>query len=187
MEATSHRTALGASRIVQPRGRATALRLRAAEPRDIERVGQFLRGLAPAARYGRCHAGVAGVSDRVVGRLLKAKAPGRRALLLERGRGDRQIIGLAQLAQESDTTAEIALVVAADWQRLGLGRVLLEELSRLASPDYQRLSAYVQPDNQPLLALLRGASDSLVAEHQGPVVRLTWPAREAAGRRDAAA
>lgn len=188
MEATPTSSVLSATRIVRPEGRDTALRLRVADARDVESVGQFLRGLPPDARYRRFHAGVAGVSDRVVGRLLHAKPPFRQALVLEHGRAGRHtVVGLAQLAKESETTAEVALVVDGAWQRMGLGVTMLDALTELAARHYRTLSAYVQPDDAAVLGLLRAAAGGMVAEYQGPVVRLTWPARPAAARRVAAA
>lgn len=181
MDAVATPMVLTRASIVRPRGLGEALRLRPAGEHDVEKVGAFLRGLSPEARYRRFHAGVAGVSDRVVGRLLTATPPARQALVLERGRSrGLQIVGLAQYARENDSTAEVALVVGDRWQRLGLGTRLLAALAEAAAPHYRTLSAYVQADNTPVLALLRSATDGMVAQYQGSCIRLTWAARATA-------
>jgi len=69
------------------------------------------------------------------------------------------IVGSARLMREPDAAiAEAAVVVRDDYQGQGIGSRLLEELITLARLlGVRRLFAYVQPDNQRILQLLRRA------------------------------
>ncbi|CAG0988908.1 Peptidyl-lysine N-acetyltransferase PatZ [Burkholderiales bacterium] len=65
--------------------------------------------------------------------------------------------GIARFARVADDprVAEIALLVVDDFQRVGLGRRLLARLARAAlERGVERLTGIVQPDNDPMIALL---------------------------------
>jgi acetyltransferase len=69
---------------------------------------------------------------------------------------DAPIIGVGRFHAENSARAELALLVDDEYQRVGLGRVLL---SRLADHAFRRglrvLIGHVLYDNQPMLHLLR--------------------------------
>ncbi len=74
----------------------------------------------------------------------------------------------AQVAE----VAEVAVTVADDWQRRGLGRALLNRLTyRARREGVRRFSALVQGDNPGALRLLEGVGDTQ-HQHDGGVVEL---------------
>jgi GNAT superfamily N-acetyltransferase len=81
------------------------------------------------------------------------------ALIVESFSGE-QTIAVAEarfVVDESGQQAEFAVVVADDWQRLGLARRLLESLLRSAAEEgLQRLVGDVLATNSAMLALARG-------------------------------
>jgi RimJ/RimL family protein N-acetyltransferase len=69
-----------------------------------------------------------------------------------------EVIGVARYDRSpaDPDTAEFAVVVEDDWQGLGVARQLLAELMALAAERGVRvLTAHVQPDNAPVISLIR--------------------------------
>jgi RimJ/RimL family protein N-acetyltransferase len=72
---------------------------------------------------------------------------------------DGRLIGVAQFDRTDDApSAEFAIEVAADWQRVGLGRRMLEELAEHARTlGITRLTATFYADNLAVRRLLHGS------------------------------
>jgi GNAT superfamily N-acetyltransferase len=68
-------------------------------------------------------------------------------------------VGVARYEDEHGSgTAEVAVVVAAGWRRIGLGSLLLRELGEAAlRRGIRRFSALMLADNRPVLAVLRAS------------------------------
>jgi RimJ/RimL family protein N-acetyltransferase len=68
-----------------------------------------------------------------------------------------RIVGVAQFDRRDDLpTAEFAIEVATDWQRCGLGAVMLRELASLAmSYGILAFTAVYLADNNPIIRLMR--------------------------------
>ena len=91
---------------------------------------------------------------------------GREAIVAsERHSGDP--VGIARYVRESDEpSGEIAFAVVDAWQRRGIGRMLAQELARVAVQNgIQRFRATVAAENAAALSLLT---------HLGPVERRVW-------------
>lgn len=68
-----------------------------------------------------------------------------------------EILGVARYVRDRDTAdhAEAAVAVIDDWQRMGIGRALLEQLvSRAREEDVSHFTAVVQADNRRAVELL---------------------------------
>jgi GNAT superfamily N-acetyltransferase len=98
---------------------------------------------------------------------------------------DGRLVGVAQFDRaEQQPSAELAIEVATDWQRCGLGRVMLRELAVMAAAcGITVLTAVYFTDNVPLISLLQstGASTwmgatSVESTAQLDVGRLLLPA-----------
>jgi acetyltransferase len=108
------------------------------------------------------------------------------ALVVERGRPRRQIVGVARLIKVHGTNdAEVAIVISDDWQGEGLGTMLLHDLLEIGrSEGIERLFGYVLPENHAMQHICRklgcamrysATEDALEVEieprsHQKPVV-----------------
>jgi RimJ/RimL family protein N-acetyltransferase len=75
---------------------------------------------------------------------------------------DGRLVGVAQFDRDDEQPiAELAIEVASDWQRCGLGRIMLREIAAVAElRGITRLSAVYFADNGPLIALLQSTGAS---------------------------
>jgi nucleotide-binding universal stress UspA family protein/RimJ/RimL family protein N-acetyltransferase len=76
---------------------------------------------------------------------------------------DGEALGVARYIRSTDDreVAEVAVTVADDWQRRGLGRALLDRLTyRARREGVRRFSALVQSENSASLGLLEGVGDT---------------------------
>jgi GNAT superfamily N-acetyltransferase len=75
---------------------------------------------------------------------------------------DGRLVGVAQFDRVDDNpTAELAIEVATDWQRCGLGRILLRQLAAIADAcGITGLTAVSFADNAPLIHLLHSTGAS---------------------------
>jgi len=133
-----------------------SVRVRAIRPDDEPRLMALCRRLTPRTVYQRFFS---------VRRLLPEEAHAyanvdyrHRMALVAEVDGDRgpELIGVARYGPSDDgTTADIDLVVADDWQGLGLGSLLLEEILRAGEQrGVHEFSADVLTENYRVLRLL---------------------------------
>ena len=131
------------------------VRVRAIHPDDAPRLMALSRRLSPRTVYQRFFS---------FRRLLPEEAHAfsnvdyrqRMAVVAEVDDGqDSELVGVARYGSSDDGTADIGLVVADDWQGLGLGSLLFEQI--LAAGERRgihRFSADVLTDNRRALRLL---------------------------------
>jgi GNAT superfamily N-acetyltransferase len=83
-------------------------------------------------------------------------------------------IGVARFVRDADAPeAEIAFEVVDDWQGRGVGRLLVDEIGRLAREHgILRLRAVVDRSNGAALALVRGLGDLVAQRPEGPAIEL---------------
>ncbi len=89
-----------------------------------------------------------------------------------------EVVGVARYDRPVDdpSTAEIAVLVEDDWQGMGLGRQLLGELTTLAGRRGVRtVTATVQPDNAPVLSLVRRLLPGSTVALDDDVLAVTSP------------
>src|SRR5450755_2017827 len=137
----------------------STLRLQAPTPADFDDIKAFYDGLSPESRYFRFHG--FGRADTVARADAEASGVDRLALL---GRHDGRVVAVACYdGLREPGVAEVAIAVADDDQRRGIGMRMLEQLAALAADrGIRRFDAEVVANNRPMLA---------VFEHAGFAVR----------------
>ena len=132
-----------------------AIATRPVRPDDDDRFRRLWPRLSRETVYRRFHAPVHRLPGETVRRLVRVDHDLREAVVAEVGG---EVIGVARYDRSpaDPSTAELAILVEDDWQGLGVGRQLLAELTRLAAGrGVAVLTATVQPDNEPVLGLIR--------------------------------
>ncbi len=85
-------------------------------------------------------------------------------------------IGIARLIKTSECGAEIAVAVVDLWQRRGVGRRLLEELTSVAARmGVAQLHGDVLPDNEGMLALVRKVLPGVRLTREIDTIELSYP------------
>ena len=147
--------------------------LRSARPDDRDAVQRFVRGLSAESRRRRFFGPVAELSSDHLDGLTRARDPRELALVAEDPDATR-IVGLAQYVLGDEGEAEFAVVVADDWQRLGLGRCLLDGLAaRAATRGIGTLSGIVLAENWPMLAFAAAAGFDLAEDRDPQFVQVS--------------
>ena len=142
----------------------TRVTIRPIEPADRERESAFVRKLSQASRYYRFHSTLKELTPALLERFTECHYPDDLALvaMVDTDDGPEQI-GVARYVREPGTDrAEIAIVVADDWQGKGIATRLLFDLRDLArSGGIQQLYASVLRENGRMLELCRRLGFSL--------------------------
>jgi GNAT superfamily N-acetyltransferase len=136
-------------------GRHIALRL--LEPADADLIRKFYWRLSPETVYRRFMSPIVPPADSMIRRLTDVDHCDREALM---ALDDQGIAGIARYAASRDRTMhEVAVVVADDWQRRGLGRLLLRRLGHIArARGIATFHATVMADNYGAQAFVRRLS-----------------------------
>jgi RimJ/RimL family protein N-acetyltransferase len=124
------------------------------ERTDGEALRRLFFRLSPETLYRRFHSPIVRPEQAHPERLLDVDHHDREAVVAV---VDGEIVGVARYARWLDSDkADLAVVVADDWQRQGLATRMLSCLADLAlSAGVESFTASVQGDNQPALRLLR--------------------------------
>ncbi len=105
--------------------------IRPLRPDDAGRLQAFVRALSPQARYLRFHTGLNELSPALLAAMTRLDARRQRAhVAVALGDGGEIIVGDARYgaAQDDPASAEIGIVVAEAWRRIGVGSALLHAL-----------------------------------------------------------
>lgn len=135
-----------------------AVSIRPMRPEDVDIETAFVSGLSPASRHNRLLGGAVALTPAYLERLTHIDYRNDMALaatvMLD---GQETLIGVARYARlEDPSTCEFALVVADAWQRIGIGRRLLEKLINVArSRGFTRITGEVLSTNRGMQALVR--------------------------------
>jgi acetyltransferase len=134
----------------------TCVTIRAMQPSDRDIEQRFVRELSPRSRYYRFHAGLKELTPPMLERFTHVRYPDEMALIatVRESEGERQV-GVARYARYPGTDrAEVAVVVADDWQGKGIGSRLLLDLRRIAhDAGIRYLEASVLLENKRMLAM----------------------------------
>jgi acetyltransferase len=135
--------------------------------RDAPAEQAFVGALSAASRYRRFHIGLRELPATMLRGLTDIDQQ-RHVALVAVANDDIEpaaIVADARYVRLSDSAdAEFALAVADAWQRMGLGRALVERLARHAREHgVQRLVGDVLWDNAPMIAMVRELGGRLVA------------------------
>lgn len=146
----------------------TRVRLRPLQPDDAERLLRLFHRLSPETVYRRFMSPVVEPSEELLARLLQVDHCDREAIAALEGD---EIVAVARYVRQAGRdVAEVAVVVADDWQHRGLGRLLLTRLGRLARRRGIRVfDGRIAGENRPALELVRSLS---------PDIRTRWSTGE---------
>jgi acyl-CoA synthetase (NDP forming)/RimJ/RimL family protein N-acetyltransferase len=146
----------------------STLRLQASTPGDVQDIKAFYDGLSPESRYFRFHG--FGRTDVVARTEAEASGVDRLALI---GRHDGQVVSVASYDGLRETgVAEIALAVADQYQRRGIGTRMLEQLAAIgAGRAIHRFDAEVMRENRPMLGVFEGVG--FAVRREGSLGELT--------------
>jgi len=139
---------------IEARARNNQVQLARLEPSDGESLRRFFYRLSPESVYRRFMSPIARPEQAGPERLLDVNHRDREALL---GVVDGEIVGVARYARWPGTdSAELAVVVADEWQRQGLATWMLGALAEVASAaGIRHFTLTMQADNAPVLRLIR--------------------------------
>jgi len=128
-------------------------------PQDVDAEQAFVMGLSAASRYRRFHVGLRALPASTLERLTQIDHQSHVALVAQRESDDDDepaIVADARYVRTDERSAEFALAVADDWQRLGVGRRMLQLLARHAARHgFSTLTGDVLADNAPMIAMLQ--------------------------------
>ena len=144
------------------------IELREVLPSDKEAIASGFEKLSPESRYRRFFAARDRLSAADLRYLTEVDHVDHEAVIAFDDDGE--TVGVARYVRGDDPdTAEVAVVVADDWQGKGAGTALLERLTtRAAENDVERFVALVLQDNAEALDLFRSISGDAAAPTRTP-------------------
>lgn len=137
----------------------TKLQLRPIVPEDEPLLHEAVASMSERTVYFRFFSPIKRMSDALAHRLAVVDYHDRFAIVAttHRPNGNQRIVGVARYDRARETeVAEVALAVIDEFQRRGLGGVLLGELARVARVEgIKSFQLIVLPENSEMLGLLR--------------------------------
>ncbi len=137
----------------------TKLRLRPIAPEDEPLLHEALAAMSERSVYLRFFSPIKRLSDALAHRLAVVDYSDRFALVaaVRRPNGKERVAGVARYDRARGTdVAEVAVAVIDEFQRRGLGGLLLAELARVAHRHgIKAFTLIVLPENREMLGLLR--------------------------------
>lgn len=143
-----------------------SIRLRPVRSDDAPRMRAFIRRVSPETRYKRFHTHLSDLTPAMVRHLVEVDGENHVALVATDIADE--IVADARFIRvvDDEGAAEIAITVDDAYQNLGLGSVMLDRLTAIASATgIREMVAYTLPNNTPLERLFG---------HIGPVTRRAW-------------
>jgi acetyltransferase len=140
----------------------------------------FVVGLSRQSRYRRFHVGIPELPPSLLARMLDVDGHRHVALVAVSPDDSQQILADARYVRagqvDGQESAEFAVVVADEWQGVGLGRLLLGRLARHAREHgVAHLHGDVLWDNRPMVGLVDQLGGTLQAMNDEPgVLRATF-------------
>lgn len=149
--------------------------VRPVRPEDRPILVSFIENLSPQTVYLRFLHAVS--PEGAVNELIPAEK--QFALLALRGE---TVLGHAIYSSSLPGRAEPAVVVADEYQNMGLGTILLGQLTQAAiAAGISELEAYVVPENAPMLQVLRELGFPTVLKSEPGLIHVTFPASHLPG------
>jgi GNAT superfamily N-acetyltransferase len=143
--------------MVKPTLMSGHVQIRPIRTSDRDELSRFYAGLSAESRYARFHAVSRGIGDKAAGVLCGPDHEHREgfvAKVVTADLGGSEIIGHLCL-EPGESGLEMAIAVADDWQRRGVGRSLLDAaLSWAADHGIVRLEASMLSTNSAILGLV---------------------------------
>jgi acetyltransferase len=148
------------------------LRVRSLGPRDLARLRRFFYRLSPETVYRRFWNPILDPPPALGRQLLRIDHDRVEALA---GFDGNEIVGVVRYAREGES-ADVAMVVADDWQHRGLSKLLMERLSDMARERGVRaFVAETQADNRPVLSFWTHLDPKPRLERHGNTVQAIIP------------
>ncbi len=110
----------------------TLIQLRPIHPRDGKHAANFKSRISPESIYNRFLGYLPPLSKEVIERFTEVDYEREIAIVAEHGELEKEPIAVARLASLEGSRAEFAIVIADDWQRKGLGSILIKYMIRVA-------------------------------------------------------
>lgn len=150
--------------------------IRTMRPEDQRIEEEFVKALSPTSRYYRFHGTLQKLSPSMLERFTNPNYPDEMALIATiSDHGAERQIGVARYARtEVSDHAEVAIVVADEWQGKGIGSRMLKDLREFAKQaGFHHLEVNILKENRRMMDLARGLGflDSL-AESDFSAVQL---------------
>jgi GNAT superfamily N-acetyltransferase len=140
-------------------GEDIRLALRPVRCSDGDLLQTYIRGLSLESRYNRFLGGVSELPAPELARTLAANGRDTLTLLITSTAEDREtVVGEARVALScAERAGEFAMSIADDWQHVGVGSALLEEIERKAAADgIDLLFGDTLRTNEAMIGLARG-------------------------------
>jgi len=150
--------------------------VRAVRAADAPLVQQFVRELSPQSRRNRFFGPVSELSPAQLERMTRFDGTTGLGLVAVAGGDAPRIVAIAQHAVCDPPFAELAVVVADDWQRQGLGeRLVLLLLAHAARTGIAAVQGVVMGANRPMLALASKLGFGFEDDADPELVRIEKP------------
>ena len=135
----------------------THVLIRSLQEQDREREFLFIKRLSPEARRARFFGTFSEAPPSLMEQLMNVQYPLQMAYVaLAHDNGELREIGVARYAQTQEKACEFAVVVADDWQRKGLAKLLMTHLMDAARRNgFQTMAASDLSSNVHLHRLLK--------------------------------
>lgn len=165
----------------------TKVLVRPLVPEDAPMLAEALRHLSPESRYHRFLAPVERLTPAQLQYLTCVDGVDHIALGLAVYRGRRstpQPIAVARSIREKTDpeTAEVAVVVADEWQHRGVGTLILRKLAdRVWATGVRRWKAVILAENRGGFAVLDRVAEPLERKPDGPVVEVLYGLNDPVG------
>ena len=151
---------------------AAEVRIRELGPGRFEVLDAVLAGLSPASRYHRFHSPVPRLTPQV--RQALAAVDGHDHVAVAAFTDAGRPIGLARLIAVQDGPSELAVEVVDEWQRQGVGALLVRAVAELGrAAGHQRVVADVLAENVAAQVLFLLLFPWASAVGDGPELRFT--------------
>jgi GNAT superfamily N-acetyltransferase len=128
--------------------------MRPLSPDDKARLQAGVAALSPESAYGRFLTGKSSLTPTELRYLTEIDGVDHIALAVLDDHDEMLAVGRIVRDQDRPDTAEVAVVVCDAWQRRGIGRTLIRELTLRSGVD--RVSGTMLATNRAALALMRG-------------------------------
>ena len=153
------------------------IRIRQGHPSDRELLVRGFERLSPESRYRRFLAPMPELNEATVRYLTEIDHHDHEAMIaLDEQTGEG--IGVARYVRDADRpdTAEVAVTVIDDWQRLGVGGLLLEVISARAREEgIKTFTALMLATNRKMIVLLKELDPVRVVDREKGVVEIEVP------------
>ena len=135
----------------------TLIQLRPIHPIDGDQAEAFKGKLSAKSVYNRFLGYIPKISDKLVDRLTNIDYSKEMAIVAEvHHQKEKEVIAVGRIVGESSMSAEIAIIIADEWQGKGLGIILTDYLIEVARDmKFEKIYASVFSSNKKMLDILR--------------------------------